>query len=60
MEGKYNSFYIRSAYATGVYWAPFVKAKTVPKMCFESFSAIAHVAAALSWSDGIFRTPLTG
>ena len=35
------------AYAPGVYWASFVKAKTVRKTCFESSSALAHVAAAL-------------
>ena len=47
LEGKINSFHIRSAHATGVYWASFVKAKTVRKTCFESSSALAHVAAAL-------------
>ena len=47
LEGRFNSFHIRSAYATGVYWASFVKAKALRKTCFESTSAIAHVAAAL-------------
>ena len=42
---RFNSFHIRSAYAPGVYWASFVKAKIVRKTCFESSSAIAHVAA---------------
>ena len=35
LEGRFNSFHIRSAYATGVYWASFVKAKTLRKMCFD-------------------------
>ena len=47
LEGLINSFHIRSAYAQGVYWASFAQAKTVRKTCFESSSAIAHVAAAL-------------
>ena len=47
LEVRFNSFHIRSAYATGVYWASFVKAKAVRKTCFESTSVIAHVAAAL-------------
>ncbi len=63
LEGKFNSFHIRSAYVTGVYWASFVKAKTLQKMCFESSSVIANVAAAtvtfgILRTDGILRTEL--
>ena len=47
LEVRFNSFHIRSAYATGVYWASFVKAKTLRETCYESSSVIAHVAAAL-------------
>ena len=47
LEGKINSFHIRSAHAPGVYWTSFVQAKAVRKTCFESSSALAHVAAAL-------------
>ena len=47
LEVRFNSFHIRSAYAPGVYWTSFVKAKALRKICFESTSALAHVAAAL-------------
>ena len=55
LEGRFNSFHIRSAYATGDYWASFFKAKALRSTFFESFSAIAHVLQRFLVGDSDFR-----